>query len=126
MITGLDHVAVAVPDLRHAIEKFQHDLGLVCEGIEEVAAAKTDVAFFAPSNARVELIQPRKNDGPVARFLAAKGGGLHHLCFRSDDLDNDVSKLRQKGYEFLTDHPQTGANRTRIIFRTPSIFLMAS
>jgi methylmalonyl-CoA/ethylmalonyl-CoA epimerase len=59
------------------------------------------------------------DDGPVKTFLEKKGGGLHHLCFRSDDIDADVARLREKGYQFLSEEPTPGAHDSRVIFIHP-------
>jgi len=122
MIVALDHVAIAVPDLQVAIRRFLEDLGLPFEGTEDVPAAKTTTAFFALPGAHIELIHPLNGQGPVQKFLDTRGGGLHHLCFRSDDLDADVARLRERGYRFLTDAPTPGAHGTRVIFLHPKDF----
>ena len=119
MIRELDHVAIAVPDLDAAIERFMSDLGLPFQGREDVEAARTSTAFFPVPGTRIELIHPLRGEGPVAGFLEKRGGGLHHLCFRTDDLDGDVARLREKGYRFLTEEPTTGAHGSRVIFIHP-------
>ncbi len=120
MITRLDHVAIAVPDLDRAIARLAEDLGLDFAGREDVEAARTTTAFFPVPGTRIELIHPLRGEGPVARFLDRRGGGLHHLCFASDDLDADVARLRERGWRFLTDGPVPGAHGSRVIFAHPS------
>ena len=119
MITGLDHIAIAVPDLMKAIERFSKDFGLTLSGQEDVEAAKTSTAFFPLSSTSIELVHPLNGEGPIAKYLEKRGGGIHHLCFRSDDLDADVARLREKGYQFLSDSPQPGAHGCRVIFIHP-------
>ncbi len=119
MITGLDHIAIAVPDLQKAIERFAEDFGLTLSGQEDVAAAQTSTAFFPLSSTSIELVHPLEGAGPIAKYLEKKGGGMHHLCFRSDNLDEDVERLRNKGYQFLTETPQSGAHGCRVIFIHP-------
>ena len=94
MITALDHIAIAVPDLEGAIARFLEDFGLQHDGNEVVA-------------------------GPIATYLQKRGGGLHHLCFRTDDIDADVERLRAKGYQFTSDAPTPGAHGSRVIFIHP-------
>lgn len=119
----LDHVAIAVPDLPEAIRRFAEDFGLTFAGTEAVEAARTETAFFPVSSpdqpTRIELVSPLRGEGPIARQLATRGPGLHHLCFRTDSLDADIERLRARGYAFTTDGPTPGAHGTRVIFVHP-------
>jgi methylmalonyl-CoA/ethylmalonyl-CoA epimerase len=119
MITALDHIAIAVPDLQRAIDRFVADFGLPMGGTEDVEEAKTTAAFLPLPPTSIELIHPLRGQGPVATYLEKRGGGLHHLCFRSDDIDADVARLREKGYQFLADAPSPGAHGSRVIFIHP-------
>lgn len=119
MITGLDHIAIAVPDLEKAIARFAEDFGLTFKGKEDVEDAKTSTAFFPTEKPSIELIHPLRGEGPVQKYLEKKGGGMHHLCFRSDDIEADVARLKAKGYQFLTDEPSIGAHNCRVIFIHP-------
>ena len=119
MITGLDHIAIAVPNLEKAIERFMHDFGLSYQGCEDVASAKTSTAFFSVPETKVELVHPLNGEGPISKFLQKRPGGLHHLCFRSNDIHADILHLRNKGYEFLSQEPQLGAHGARVIFIHP-------
>ena len=119
MITRLDHIAVAVPDLSDAIKRFADDFGLSLEGTEDVLTAKTQTAFFAVPATKIELIHPLNGEGPVQKYLDKKGGGLHHLCFESDDIDKDMERLRSKGYRFISETAQVGAHGSRVAFIHP-------
>ncbi|GAB5449755.1 MAG: methylmalonyl-CoA epimerase [Halioglobus sp.] len=119
MITALDHIAVAVPDLEKAIQRFVEDFQLPLGGTEDVVEAKTKAAFLPLPPTNIELIHPLNDEGPVKTYLEKKGGGLHHLCFRSDDIEADVARLREKGYVFLSDAPSPGAHGSMVIFIHP-------
>lgn len=119
MITDLDHIAVAVPELGAAVRRFAEDFGLKFTGTEEVESAQTTTAFFPLPPTSIELVHPLRGEGPIAKYLEKRGGGLHHLCFRSDDLDADVARLRERGYEFLSEAPYAGAHGARVIFIHP-------
>lgn len=119
MITALDHIAVAVPDLQKAIARFVEDFQLPLGGTEDVREAQTTAAFLPLPPTNIELIHPLDDAGPVKTFLDKRGGGLHHLCFRSDDIDADVARLRARGYQFLSDAPTPGAHGSRVIFIHP-------
>ena len=119
MIVALDHIAIAVPDLQRAIDRFLGDFGLTFEGTENVEAAKTTTAFFLIDGTSIELVHPLDGQGPLVQHLEKRGPGIHHLCFRSDSLDEDVVNLKSKGYQFLSDEPSIGAHNTRVIFIHP-------
>ena len=119
MIVALDHVAIAVPDLQAAIDRFLGDFGLTFEGTENVEAAKTTTAFFPIDGTSIELVHPLDGQGPLVQHLEKRGPGIHHICFRSNNLDEDVVNLKDKGYQFLSDEPSIGAHNTRVIFIHP-------
>lgn len=119
MIIALDHIAIAVPDLERAIRRFLDDFGIRYEGTEEVEAAKTTTAFFPIDGTSIELVHPLRGEGPIAKYLDKRGGGMHHISFRTDAIDADVARLKEKGYQFLSDTPQPGAHGSRVIFIHP-------
>ena len=120
MITGLDHIAIAVPDLEAAIQRFMADFGLEYEGTEDVESAKTSTAFFPLPATSIELVHPLRGEGTIAKYLEKRGGGIHHLCFRTDDIESDVARLKEKGYQFIGDEPTPGAHGARVIFIHPN------
>ena len=120
MITGLDHVAIAVPDLKKAISRFLNDIGLTYEGSEDVVSANTTTAFFPISAATsIELVHPLEGGGPIAKYIEKNGGGIHHICFRSNDVVADMARLKEKGYQLLSDEPKPGAHDTKTVFIHP-------
>ncbi|MBX2808930.1 MAG: methylmalonyl-CoA epimerase [Cellvibrionaceae bacterium] len=120
MLVALDHIAIAVPDFNKALQRFVDDFGLTLEACEEVVAAQTRTAFLPVPSTRIELLHPLNGGGPIAKYLDKRGGGMHHLCFRSDNLEEDIARLRAKGYHFLSDQPQRGAHGCRVIFIHPT------
>lgn len=119
MILGLDHIAIAVPDLQAAIERFCEDLGQPLAGRDDVPTQQTTTAFVPVGETRIELIHPIDGQGPVQKYLDKRGGGLHHLCFRTDDIAADMERLSARGYRFLSDGPVPGAHGTRVAFIHP-------
>ncbi|WP_372783411.1 methylmalonyl-CoA epimerase [Litorivivens sp.] len=119
MITALDHIAIAVPELEKAIARFKEDFQLNFEGTEDVVDAKTSTAFFPVPATSIELVHPLNGEGPIAKYLEKKPGGLHHICFRSDNIEEDVARLKAKGYQFLSDEPSPGAHNAKVIFIHP-------
>ena len=99
MIVGLNHIAIAVPDFEEAIERFLLDFGLNFKGTEDVVSAKTKTAFFPIEGTQIELIHPLSAESPVQKFLDKRGGGLHHICFETDALDEDVLRLKERAID---------------------------
>ena len=123
MITRLDHIAIAVPDLSASIRRFCTDLGLQLAGREDVLSAQTSTAFLPVPGTSIELVHPLEGQGAIAKFLERRPqGGLHHLCFATDDIDADVQRLRALGYAFTSEAPTPGAHGTRVIFLHPRGF----
>ena len=119
MILSLDHIAIAVPDLAKAIERYKEDFGIQFDGTDDVESQNTTTAFFPISGTQIELIHPIEGQGPVAKYLEKRGGGLHHLCFRTDNILEDMKRLQAKGYRFLSETPQPGAHGTQVVFIHP-------
>jgi len=119
VILSLDHIAIAVDDLQAAIRRFADDLGLELAGTEDVEAARTSTAFLPVSGTRIELVHPLRGEGPIALHLEKRGPGLHHLCFRVDDVEAEMERLRGLGYRFTTDAPTPGAHGAKVAFVHP-------
>jgi len=115
----LDHIAIAVPDLTEAISRFAEDFGLQLSGREEVPTEQTDTAFFPLDGTRIELVSPLDGEGPIATSLEKRGPGIHHICFRTDDIEADIARLSDKGYRFINTEPKPGAHGTRVAFIHP-------
>ena len=122
-ITNLDHIAIAVPGLDEAIQRFAEDLGLTLSGTEDVHSAQTTTAFFPVSvpetPSRIELVSPLDGQGPLVKYLDKRGPGLHHIAFRTTDIEADVATLKAKGYRFTSDTIGSGAHDTRVAFLHP-------
>ncbi|MEE2750657.1 MAG: methylmalonyl-CoA epimerase [Myxococcota bacterium] len=119
MITHLDHVAIAVDSLDEAIKRFVEDFGLQLEGTEDVISEQTATAFLPLPGTRIELVAPLDGAGPIAHALEKRGPGVHHLCFRTDDIESDMKRLTEKGYRFTSEKARDGAHGTKVAFIHP-------
>ena len=118
MITGLDHVAIAVSSIEEA-RTFYEKLGLEITAIEVVEHEGVRVAMIPCGGSRIELLEPLSGDSPVGRFLERRGPGVHHLCMRSDDIHEDDGKLREDGLSLLRERPGPGAEGATVQFVHP-------
>lgn len=114
----LDHLGIAVHSINEA-RRFWEALGLEIGEVEEVPQEGVRVAMLPLGEARIELLEPMSPDSPVARFLAKRGPGIHHVCLASDDVLGDDARLRTAGVELLRETPTPGAGGTRVQFVHP-------
>src|SRR5713226_7659182 len=116
----IDHVGIAVRSLETAAQFYEQVLGIAVEAREEVAQEKVRVAMLPAGEPRIELLEATSDDSSIARFIAKRGEGLHHVALRVPDLAAAVDRLRAAGARLVTDQIQTGAGGHRYIFVHPS------
>ena len=103
----LNHLAIVVDDMEAALQFWRESLGLQQAGeIESVPAEEVDIAFLSLGDARIELIQPTSDNSGVAKYLAKRGPGLHHLCLEVADLEAKLDELSARGYELINETPR--------------------
>ncbi|MGZ3290252.1 MAG: methylmalonyl-CoA epimerase [Xanthobacteraceae bacterium] len=127
MITGLNHISIAVPDLEAAARQLSEKYGLVLGPRLVNAEQGVRLAYVELGAARIELIAPSRPDSPIAKFLERNpGGGIHHLCLGVDNVDDTVGGLAQNGVRVLGGgKPQHNVAGGRIAFVHPGDFLGA-
>ncbi len=116
---GLDHVAIVVRDLEESIALWRDALGLELTEVEEVPEQQVRTAIFGHGMGRVELISPTTPDSGVARFLASRGEGLHHVCIEVEDIEAAMDSLRKAGAPLIDSEPRPGAGGARVAFVHP-------
>lgn len=103
----LNHLAIVVDDMDAALRFWRESLGLAQVGvIESVPAEAVDIAFLTLDDVHIELIQPTTDDSGVAKYLAKRGPGMHHLCFEVSDLDSKLNELSSAGCELINEQPR--------------------
>lgn len=117
-VRGLAHVGVAVASLGPAIERWRR-LGFVHESTEALDSMGLRVAFLRAGDATIELLEPARADSVVARFLAKRGEGIHHLSFFVDDIEAALAGAADEGLDLVDRTPREGSHGTRIAFLHP-------
>ncbi len=116
---AIDHLGIAVKSLAQA-RKFYEQLGLKVLPEEEVAQEKVRVAMVPMGESRIELLEPTSEDSPIARFLAKRGEGLHHVSLHVDDLAGTVERMKRDGIRLINEQIQVGAGGHLYVFVHPS------
>ena len=118
-IKHIDHIGVAVNEIEQAGKFYTDVLGLKIEDVENVADQKVNVAFIPITDSEVELLESTEPDGPIARYISARGEGVQHIAFRVEDIDKALEELKEKGVRLIDQAPRKGAGGARIAFIHP-------
>lgn len=115
----IEHLGIAVKDLEVSIPVYERLLGTPCYKREAVESEGVITAFFQSSINKVELLQATSNDSPIAKFIATRGEGIHHVAFAVKDIHSEMARLRKEGFRLLNEEPKIGADNKLICFVHP-------
>lgn len=118
-VKHIDHIGIAVKNLDQAGRFYTQALGLKVKDVETITEQKVRVAFIPITDSEVELLESTREDGPVAKFIAAKGEGIQHLAFRVENIEEALAELKAKGIRLIDEKPRMGAGGARIAFIHP-------
>ncbi len=117
-VISLDHIGIAVTDATAMQAFFNDHFGLATTDLEDVGLHR--LRFVQSGEATLELVEPLSADSPIAKFIAKRGEGLHHICLRVKDIEKTMAELKAKGVQFIDDTPRQGAHHSRIAFIKPA------
>ena len=118
-ILGTDHIGIAVKSIDQSIEFYRQGLGLELGGIEEIPDRHLRVGFINTGNTRLEFIESTSEESAIAKYIAKKGEGIHHICLRVDDIEAALARLKAEGFKLIDSEPQSGAEGTKVAFVHP-------
>jgi methylmalonyl-CoA/ethylmalonyl-CoA epimerase len=118
-VKHIDHIGIAVKSIEQAGKFYTDVLGLRIMDIENVADQKVNVAFLPITDSEVELLQSTHVDGPVAKFIEAKGEGIQHIAYRVENIEEALAELKAKGVRLIDEKPRKGAGGALIAFIHP-------
>jgi methylmalonyl-CoA/ethylmalonyl-CoA epimerase len=118
-IKKINHVAVVVDDLQKSLSFWRDALGLELHELREVPAENSQVAFLPLPGSEVELVRPTSDDSGIAKYLAKRGPGMHHICLEVDDLQGMLSQLKDRHVRLITEEPRTAADGRKYAFIHP-------
>lgn len=118
-IKSINHVAVVVDDMEKALFFWRDALGMELHELRDVPAEKSRVAFLPLAGSEVELVMPTSEDSGIAKYLAKRGPGMHHICLEVDDVVGMLAQLRAKGVRLINEEPRTSADGKKYAFIHP-------
>ena len=119
MIKKIEHLGIAVNSLDEAIPLYERLLQTTCYKTESVSSEGVNTAFFQIGEAKIELLEASNQNSPIAKFLAKRGEGFHHVAFEVDDIEEELARLQKLDFILLHLSPKEGADNKRIAFLHP-------
>ena len=119
MFNKIDHIGIAVRSIEASLPLYSTGLGISPELVEPLLEQKTRVAVLPVGEGRLELLESMGEDSPIARFIAKRGEGLHHVCFQVDDIVSEFKRLKAGGVRLIDEVPRRGAGGCLIAFVHP-------
>ena len=115
----VDHIGIAVKDLDASMNVYEKLLNVSCDKVEEVESESVVTAFFQVAETKIELLAATNEDSAIAKFLAKKPEGIHHIAFEVEDIYAEIQRLKNEGFTPLSDEPKKGADNKLICFFHP-------
>ena len=118
-LSHIEHIGIAVKSIEEAKTFFEGVLGLKCYAVEEVKNQMVKTAFFKIGETKIELLEATDENSPVAKFIAKRGQGIHHIAFATDDVNASLKEAEEKGVKLIDKVSRKGAEGLNIGFLHP-------
>jgi methylmalonyl-CoA/ethylmalonyl-CoA epimerase len=115
----IEHIGIAVKDIEQSNNLFRALFGKAHYKIEEVESEGVKTSFFECGPNKIELLQATNKNSPIAKFIEKKGEGIHHIAFAVDDIEEEIKRLTDEGFEMIHKVPKKGADNKLIAFLHP-------
>ena len=115
----IEHIGIAVKDMQAATQIYSSLLGYAHYKTEQVASEGVNTAFFKCGESKIELLEPTNKESAIAKFIAKKGEGVHHIAFAVDDIKKETQRLVKQGFVVLNQEPKMGADNKWVVFLHP-------
>ncbi len=119
MINKIEHIGIAVKDIKISNTIFEKLLGESHYKIEDVESEGVKTSFFKAGNNKIELLEATHKDSPIAKFINQKGEGIHHIAFDVDDIKVEAKRLQSEGFVIINEKPKKGADNKLVVFLHP-------
>ncbi|WBX73973.1 methylmalonyl-CoA epimerase [Tenacibaculum pacificus] len=118
-MNNIEHIGIAVKDLEKSNELFASLFGKPHYKTEEVASEAVKTSFFKSGENKIELLEATNPESPIAKFIAKKGEGIHHIAFAVTDIKSEIKRLQKEGFTVLNKTPKKGADNKLVAFLHP-------
>ncbi|BAG83792.1 MAG: methylmalonyl-CoA epimerase [Candidatus Azobacteroides pseudotrichonymphae] len=118
-ISRIEHIGIAVKNIKDSLPYYEGILGLKCYSIEEVVNQKVRTAFFKVGETKIELLEPISDESTIAKFIKKKGEGIHHIAFAVPNIDTALIEVELKGVQVIDKLSRKGAEGLKIAFLHP-------
>ena len=115
----IEHIGIAVKNLEESNDLFTKLFGAAPYKMEEVASEGVNTSFFMNGPNKIELLEATNEDSPIAKFIANKGEGIHHIAFDVEDIISEIERLKGEGFIVLNEVPKKGADNKLVAFLHP-------
>ena len=119
MINKIEHIGIAVKDIKASNVLFEKLFGESHYKIEDVESEGVKTSFFKIGNNKIELLEATNEDSPIAKFINNKGEGIHHIAFNVDDIESEIKRLQSEGFVVINEKPKKGADNKLVVFLHP-------
>ena len=115
----VEHIGIAVKDLDNANALFEKLFNQVHYKVEEVPSEGVSTSFFQLAETKIELLEASNPDSPIAKFIAKRGEGIHHIAFEVENMESEINRLLSEGFELIHTEAKDGADNKKICFLHP-------
>ena len=115
----IEHIGIAVKNIEESNELFAKLFGKSAYKMEKVESENVSTSFFMMGESKIELLEATNPDSPIAKFIAKKGEGIHHIAFEVADIYSEMNRLKSEGFTLLSEEPKKGADNKLICFLHP-------
>ncbi len=118
-ITHIEHIGIAVKSIEEKLPYYEGILGLKCYNVETVEDQKVKTAFFMVGQTKIELLEPTDEESTIAKFIEKKGEGIHHIAYATENVNEALQEMEDKGVRLIDREARGGAEGLRIAFLHP-------
>lgn len=119
MIKKIEHIGIAVKNIETSNDLFTKLFGKQHYKVESVESEGVNTSFFMLGETKIELLEASSANSSIAKFIDKKGEGIHHIAYEVDNLDEEMLRLKNEGFELINKEPKDGADNKRICFLHP-------
>lgn len=115
----IEHLGIAVKDLEAATKTYEALFGKPAYQSEEVESEGVKTVFFKTGDNKIELLGATRADSPIAKYIAKRGEGIHHVAFDVEDIQAEINRLKSEGFQLINETPKRGADNKIVAFLHP-------